>query len=355
MCKGRIISLSKEEFDNIFQKFGVDKQEGDHTMESETGVKLIDVDRLKPHPRNVKIYGEETVLDLVAQIEAYGGIADPLKIKEDYTIISGHRRWQAARELGMTEVPCQFVSYDSEEEELAALVMLNYHRAKTNEQKAREGMALEEALRAEGMERKLKALKQYQTDRDPGSPSVDAEDMEGPSDDADTEDKQGRTRDIVADAVNISSGRNFDRMKKVIVAVDKLKENGKTEDADFLLQMLGRSVKPVYNLVDAGFPDDSDEERERIRSGEVSVNQYIAKKADKPEQKRKMSFQQVAKLLSTAKQVLSDVDQACDTLKAAEVDELIRTLDAIQSELKSVNSRLRKQQRKNQPLGDQEG
>ena len=138
----------------------------------------------------------------------------------------------------MTEVPCQIVSYSSEEEELAALVMLNYHRAKTNEQRAREGMVLEQALKAEGMERKLKALKQNQTDRDPGSLSAESEEVSDPLNDTDEGGKKGRTRDLVADAVNISSGKNFERMKKVIVAADKLNAEGKPDDAAFLLQML---------------------------------------------------------------------------------------------------------------------
>lgn len=223
MRKGRVVPLNKEEFQHIFRKFCVDGPEGAHTMDVENGVRLIDISKLKPHPRNAESYGEETVLDLAIQIEAYGGIADPLKIKEDYTIISGHRRWQAARELGMAEVPCQIVSYASEEEELAALVMLNYHRAKTNEQRAREGMVLEQALKAEGMERKIRTLKQNQADRDPGSLSAIVEDIGNPSDDTGAKDKKGRTRDIVADVVNISSGRNFDRMKKVIIAAGDLR------------------------------------------------------------------------------------------------------------------------------------
>ena len=107
MYKGRIVPLSEEVINSIFQKFGVDKQKGDYTMDEKNGIRFIEIDKLQPHPRNVEIYGEENVSDLVAQIEAYGGIADPIKIKEDNTIISGHRRWQAARELGMTEVPCQ--------------------------------------------------------------------------------------------------------------------------------------------------------------------------------------------------------------------------------------------------------
>lgn len=313
-------------------------------MDVENGVRLIDVSKLKPHPRNAEIYGEETVSDLAVQIEAYGGIADPLKIKEDYTIISGHRRWQAARELGMTEVPCQIVSYDSEEEELAALVMLNYHRAKTNEQKAREGMVLEQALRAEGMERKLRALKQYQSDRDPGSPMVVSEEVDDSSVSADVNEKKGRTRDLVADAVNISSGKNYERMKKVIVAVDKLKAEGKPDDATFLLQILDRSVKPASNLSDAGYTSLPDEERERIRKGERPVNQFVAQRLSNTKPKR--SFKQIMKDLCSAEQVLSNAVQTVNFLNEDEADELMRSLDAIKTTLTAVTTKVEEQRKK---------
>lgn len=274
----------------------------------------------------------------MVQIEAYGGIADPLKIKEDFTIISGHRRWQAACKLGITEVPCQIVNYASEEEELAALVMLNYHRAKTNEQRAREGMVLEQALKAEGMERKLKALKQNQTDRDPGSPSDEAENIS-----SDTAEKKGRTRDIVADAINVGSGKNFDRMKKVIVAADNLKAEGKPDDAAFLLQILDKSVKPASNLIDAGYLSLPDEERERIRSGEVPVNQFVAEHLNKP--RPKMSFKKIMRGLSSTEQVLSHATQTVDTLNEDEADELMKILDTMKSTLVLVTDKLKEREK----------
>ncbi len=135
---------------------------------------MVNVDNLKPHPRNVEIYGNEDVTDLIAQIEASGKIFNPIKIKEDYTIISGHRRWRAAKALDMQEVPCEYVSFDSYEEELAALVMFNYQRQKTNEQKTREGMLLEETLRDESALRRISTLKQNQS-----HPEVDSESTSG--------------------------------------------------------------------------------------------------------------------------------------------------------------------------------
>lgn len=340
MRQGTINPLSKEEIRDIFRKFGIDKQKEGRDMEAESGTILVDISKLKPHPRNAEIYGEEIVSDLAVQIEAYGGIADPLKIKEDYTIISGHRRWQAARELGMPEVPCQIVSYNSEEEELAALVMLNYHRTKTNEQRAREGMVLEQALKAEGMERKIKTLKQNQPDRDPGSPTVASEEIGDSSNDTDTSGKKGRTRDLVADAVKIGSGKNFERMKKVIIAADKLKAEGNPDDAAFLLQVLDGSVKPAYNLLDAGYISLPDEERERIRSGEIPVKQFLAEYLNKP--KSKVSFKQIMKSLNTAERALSDAAQTVDALNEDEIAELMKTLDIIKAALTTVTAKCKR-------------
>ena len=200
MPKQKINQLSSVELDMLVRPFGM---KGGVRMEDR--LRDYPVNKLKPHPKNESIYGSEDVEDLVEQIQAYGGIVDPLKIKEDGTIISGHRRWKAAQELGMEKVPCEILTYDSEEEELAALVLFNYHRSKTNEQRTREGMALEEALRAEGMRRKLSNLKQNMIEKDPGAHTEESDGDCGSSETEGRSSEKGRTRDKVADAVKISS------------------------------------------------------------------------------------------------------------------------------------------------------
>ena len=122
----RVNPPTAKQIDDVFKKFGI---EGNDVMTVE--FQLIPVDQLKPHPKNVLIYGQdEDVTDLKDQITAYGKILDPLKVTENYTIISGHRRWKAAKELGIPTVPCEYVKFDSDEEELAALVLYNYKREK---------------------------------------------------------------------------------------------------------------------------------------------------------------------------------------------------------------------------------
>lgn len=334
------IHYDAQKIKDIFRRFGVEDEASEEspTNRVESVVMSVDVNKLKPHPRNAQIYGEENVEDLVVQIEAYGGIADPLLIKNDFTIISGHRRWQAARQLGMTVVPCQTVSYNSEDEELAALVMLNYHRTKTNVQKAREGMVLEQSLKAEGMKRKLKALKQNQTDRDPESPTGATEIVNDSSAGEGAEIKKGRTRDIVAEAVKISSGKTFDRMKKVITAADTLKAEGKAEDSDFLLQMLDRSVKPASDLLDVGYLSLSDDERQRIRSGEVPVHKFVMDQKGRP--KSKITFKKIVKGLSSAEQMLSNSIQAIDTLDEGETAEVMKKVGEIESALAEITTKL---------------
>ena len=102
----------------------------------------VEVEKLQPHPKNPTVYGQdEDVSDLVDLIKMSGNkIVERLIVTKDLVIISGHRRWKAAMKLGMQTVPCEFVSYESPEDELLNLFMYNAKREKTNEQRAREGI-----------------------------------------------------------------------------------------------------------------------------------------------------------------------------------------------------------------------
>ena len=64
---------------------------------------------LIPHPRNEEIYGrDEDVSDLIGLIKESGRIENPIIINPDNVIISGHRRWLAAKsdELQLEVGPC---------------------------------------------------------------------------------------------------------------------------------------------------------------------------------------------------------------------------------------------------------
>src|SRR5690606_19918583 len=109
------------------------------------GVVLLEwsVTGLKPHPLNRKIYGDEAPpSDFIESVRRHG-IMVPLAIKEDGTIISGHRRWQAALALKMEYVPVRVVRYADDLDEREAIIEFNRQREKTFSQKMAEAEELE--------------------------------------------------------------------------------------------------------------------------------------------------------------------------------------------------------------------
>ncbi len=108
---------------------------------------------LKPHPMNHKLYGEEVLPpEFVASIRE-NGILVPLAVKDDGTIISGHRRWQAALALGMETVPVQIVDYADDLDEREAIIEFNRQREKTFSQKMAEAEELEAVERERARKR----------------------------------------------------------------------------------------------------------------------------------------------------------------------------------------------------------
>jgi hypothetical protein len=92
---------------------------------------------LRPHPLNAEIYGDAADDELVARVQMMG-VLTPLLISHDGTVISGHRRLDAATRLGLAEVPV-IVSplrdfLDLEE----VLIESNRQRQPSNEQRVRE-------------------------------------------------------------------------------------------------------------------------------------------------------------------------------------------------------------------------
>lgn len=79
-------------------------------------IQHIELDRLKPHPRNEEVYGScEDITDLVKSIFLKGYV-HPLIVKTDGTIISGHRRWRALTALGWKEAPVIVREFETEDE-----------------------------------------------------------------------------------------------------------------------------------------------------------------------------------------------------------------------------------------------
>ena len=94
-----------------------------------------DPSNLRPHPKNTEIYGDtDDVDDLDATFKesvAEKGVLEPLVITNGKEIISGHRRWLAARDAGLTSVPVRYSEFDNELAEREALIEFNRQREKT--------------------------------------------------------------------------------------------------------------------------------------------------------------------------------------------------------------------------------
>ena len=278
----------------------------------------IEVSKLKPHPDNEGIYGkDENVSDVVEQIAAFNNtIIQPLVVKKDdkdsYTIISGYRRWRAALELELPTVPCDVTSFNTPDEELAALVLYNDARVKTIEQRTREGMTLERTFMVDAYLKRIKNLKQNQSEMDGASMSDATPENTGLDGDTGTsgnpteakasdskskgkrakndEDKDKRlTRDKVAEAVKLPSGKTYERAKNVIKRVDELKAIGKGEDAKLLIKVMNKAPATADELLKV-FDSLSDDVKEEIRTDKINASELIPDKKDDKKQSNPTSI-----------------------------------------------------------------
>lgn len=68
-------------------------------------VQLVEINSLTPYENNARTHSEGQLKQLTSAIRSLG-FNDPLLVDENNMILSGHGRWEAAKRLGMTEVPC---------------------------------------------------------------------------------------------------------------------------------------------------------------------------------------------------------------------------------------------------------
>ncbi len=155
------------------------------------------ISELRPHPKNAEIYGQESASEeLVASVKSKG-VMVPLTIKSDGTIISGHRRFDAARLAGLEFVPIGIATFENELDELEAIIEFNRQREKTFVQKMKEAEALEGIVKKR-LEEKMKAgFNQYSPVET--FPHAEPE----------------KTRDKVAQQTGIGSGKTYEVAKKI--------------------------------------------------------------------------------------------------------------------------------------------
>lgn len=119
---------------------------------------VFPVDELEPHPFNKEIYNRGEISGLVDRIDTHGFKAtERPTVLPDGTILSGHRRWRAAVELGFDTLPVEIVDIEDPEEQKRRILLANEYRDKTAGEKIREGDAWEQLEREKAKERKENA------------------------------------------------------------------------------------------------------------------------------------------------------------------------------------------------------
>ena len=93
-------------------------------MKTTTDFKLVSIDKLVPYQNNARTHSPEQINKLRASLREFGFI-NPIIIDKDYGIIAGHGRAIAAREEGLTEVPCVFADHLTDAQKKAYIIADN--------------------------------------------------------------------------------------------------------------------------------------------------------------------------------------------------------------------------------------
>jgi ParB/RepB/Spo0J family partition protein len=237
-------------------------------MESAIMIKEVDINSIRPHPKNIEIYGHEDVKDLTENIKKYG-LLQPLIVTDKNIIISGHRRFQACKKLKYKTMPVTVKHYDSIEDEIEDLINLNNTREKTLEQKAREAAALVDVEKKKAEQRILSGKTINPTPELAGGVT------------------KGEVRNIIADKVGFKSGHEAERAIKTIKKIDELKVKGDKEKAELLKNVLNTTSASTAEELSRYIDDMDEAEKEDIKTGKVTPYKYVTEAKKKRESKEK--------------------------------------------------------------------
>ena len=187
---------------------------------------LFPVEDLVPHETNQFIYQDHADDELVESVKELGILTPIRACKKGRIIISGHRRVEAAKQLGIEEVPVEFIAKMHPEEITEMLIHMNRQRPRTGEQKAREAACL---LNCEDKRRRRLRLSAAKEGND--NPVF-----------------HNTPREAVANRLNVSQA-TVERSVAVTKAIDRAKEEGNEEKAKEIGQAANRSIKGAAEMV----------------------------------------------------------------------------------------------------------
>lgn len=203
-------------------------------------VRIVNVSDFRPHPKNDDIYTNDDISDVLEKIDKYGFQDEyRLLVTPNNRILSGHRRWKAAKQLGIEEVPAEVKPTEDEDEELLTILLSNRYRDKTPAETVNEAEAwaeLEAPEKGQGT----------RTDLTCGNSTTGS-----------TPDDR-KTREKAAKHVGMS-GRTFERGKRVKDAAEsptKAKDAGMDhETAKREWEKMGRGEQSIHGAYDEAKED----------------------------------------------------------------------------------------------------
>ncbi|OQB13003.1 MAG: Modification methylase DpnIIB [Firmicutes bacterium ADurb.Bin193] len=84
----------------------------------------VNINKLIPYARNARTHSKEQILQLRASLREFGFV-NPVIVDKDFNIIAGHGRVLAAKEEGLTEIPCVFAQHLTEAQKRAYILADN--------------------------------------------------------------------------------------------------------------------------------------------------------------------------------------------------------------------------------------
>lgn len=93
-------------------------------MKTTTEMQLVPIIKLVPYVNNARTHSPEQINKLRSSLREFGFI-NPVIIDRDYGVIAGHGRILAAKEEGISEVPCVFADHLTEAQKKAYIIADN--------------------------------------------------------------------------------------------------------------------------------------------------------------------------------------------------------------------------------------
>lgn len=93
-------------------------------MNTTSEMQLVPIAKLVPYQNNARTHSPAQIQKLRSSLREFGFV-NPVIIDRDYNVIAGHGRIAAARDEGITEVPCVFVDHLTEAQKKAYILADN--------------------------------------------------------------------------------------------------------------------------------------------------------------------------------------------------------------------------------------